>query len=58
VNKEKQTRLGKLAQPNKTTTRPGGLLVVPPIEMDFDKWERDAMASQEKLANQTREGVS
>ena len=51
------TRLGKLEAPSRSTTRPGGALVVPPM-LPLDVWERLAVASQGQLANKTREGVA
>jgi hypothetical protein len=50
-------RLGKLEAPSRSTTRPGGALVVPPI-LPLDAWERLAVAAQGQLANKTREGVA
>lgn len=35
----------------------GGVLLIPPIEYDLDAWEAEAMASQQALAEATREGI-
>ena len=51
------TRLGKLEAPSRSTTRPGGAVVVPPI-LPLGVWEKLAVAAQEQLANKTREGVA
>ncbi len=52
-----QTRLTKLEQPGKPGARPGGVLVMPPIETDTDAWSQRAMESQLALANATRAGI-
>lgn len=51
------SRLGKLEAPSRSTTLPGGALVVPPI-LPLDVWEKLAVSSQEQLASKTREGVA
>lgn len=51
------SRLGKLEAPQRPGARPGGVLVMPPIETDTDAWSERAMESQAALANATRAGI-
>lgn len=51
------SRLGKLEAPQRPGARPGGVLVLPPIEANSCVWSGRAIASQTALANATREGI-
>ena len=54
----RRKRLEALEHPKAQLVAPFGVLAVPPIEYDLDKWSSDAMASQAKLAEDTRAGVT
>jgi hypothetical protein len=50
------TRIGKLEDPSKPGTRPGGVLVMPPV-LDCEGWESIAIPQQAALAVATRGGI-